>query len=91
MKNKIKSILLTSLAILSLWGMTYTTKQLHALTYQEFKSYMNEYKAGNYGENQIFLSADGNFVIYTKDRTHQVQYIPSLVMKSQNFRTKMVK
>ena len=70
MKNKIKSILLTSLAILSLWGMTYTTKQLHALTALELKSYMNEYKAGNYGENQIFLSADGNFVIYTKARPH---------------------
>ena len=67
MKKPLHKIFTVSTGVILLLSLILITKNVHALTNKEFMSYMNEYKAGNYGENQIFLSADGNFVIYTKD------------------------
>ena len=70
MKKPLHKIFTVSTGVILLLSLILITKNVHALTNKEFMSYMNEYKAGNYGENQIFLSADGNFVIYTKARPH---------------------
>ena len=70
MKRRLKSQLFIVGIFFAMCILSIHPKVLNALTDKEFKSYMNEYKAGNYGENQIFLSADGNFVVYTKARPH---------------------